>query len=319
MVSGLQPAGASGTSRSHGSCAQWSIFQNSPAIPEADGLPGMAEHRRADVLRVNQATSTISADSDVQTLDTEPYNARVLRAGEDDRADRHADPGLERDARLHRTARSTSGEPLWGSTTTSRPSCPTATRPSPTSWRSTPQMSAASSVEVATAPSERLRSRDTAVPAADDPSGMDGRCCWSYRSGGHPAALMSRRSHGFGLSFFNSSLLIPRPPAWVGLDNYIDALGTSALWAVAGQTLLWVVACIGLRGRARGPRRAPAAWVTVRPADPGGRASWARCSWSPSSRRPRSPCSCGSTCTPSGPDQRGAHTARGGAARRLPW
>jgi ABC-type sugar transport system permease subunit len=52
-------------------------------------------------------------------------------------------------------------------------------------------------------------------------------------------------AQGFGLSFFDYSLLIPKAPVWVGLDNYIKALGDPALWAVAGQTILWVVASIG--------------------------------------------------------------------------
>jgi multiple sugar transport system permease protein len=50
----------------------------------------------------------------------------------------------------------------------------------------------------------------------------------------------------FGLSFFSESLLVPKPPVWIGLDNYINALRSSELWAVAGQTLLWVAASVGL-------------------------------------------------------------------------
>jgi len=75
MVSGLQPAGASGTSKSHGSCAQWSIFQNSPAIPEAKAFLAWLSTDAEMSFALNQATSTISADGDVQKLDKEPYNA----------------------------------------------------------------------------------------------------------------------------------------------------------------------------------------------------------------------------------------------------
>ena len=75
MVSGLQPAGASGVSWSHGSCAQWSIFQNSPAIPEATAFLAWLSTDDQMSYALNQATSTISADTDVQKLDKEPYNA----------------------------------------------------------------------------------------------------------------------------------------------------------------------------------------------------------------------------------------------------
>jgi ABC-type glycerol-3-phosphate transport system substrate-binding protein len=75
MVSGLQPAGASGVSWSHGSCAQWSIFENSPAIEEAAAFLAWLSTDAQMSAALNQATSTISADSDVQKLDTEPYNA----------------------------------------------------------------------------------------------------------------------------------------------------------------------------------------------------------------------------------------------------
>jgi len=75
MVSGLQPAGASGVSWSHGSCAQWSIFQNSPAIPEATAFLAWLSTDPDMSHALNQATSTISADTDVQKLDKEPYNA----------------------------------------------------------------------------------------------------------------------------------------------------------------------------------------------------------------------------------------------------
>jgi multiple sugar transport system substrate-binding protein len=82
MVSGLQPAGASGTSRSHGSCAQWSIFQNSPAIPEATAFLAWLSTDPDMSYALNQATSTISADTDVQKLDKEPYNAAFYEQAE---------------------------------------------------------------------------------------------------------------------------------------------------------------------------------------------------------------------------------------------
>jgi ABC-type glycerol-3-phosphate transport system substrate-binding protein len=75
MVSGLQPAGASGVSWSHGSCAQWSIFENSPAIPEATAFLAWLSTDDQMSYALNQATSTISADTAVQALDKEPYNA----------------------------------------------------------------------------------------------------------------------------------------------------------------------------------------------------------------------------------------------------
>jgi len=81
MVSGLQPAGASGTSRSHGSCAQWSIFENSPAIEESAAFLAWLSTDAHMSYALNQATSTISADSDVQKLDTEPYNAAFYEQG----------------------------------------------------------------------------------------------------------------------------------------------------------------------------------------------------------------------------------------------
>ena len=111
-------------------------------------------------------------------------------------------------------------------------------------------------------------------------------------------------AQGLGLSFFDYSLLIPKAPAWVGLDNYVEALRDPALWAVAGQTILWVVASIGFAaGSASSPRSCSVVHGSVgRSAGPG---SWARSSWSRSSPRPRSPCSSGSTCTPS----RGPSTA----------
>jgi ABC-type glycerol-3-phosphate transport system substrate-binding protein len=81
MVSGLQPAGASGTSMSHGSCAQWSIFENSPAIEEAAAFLSWLSTDAEMSAALNQATSTISADSDVQKLDKEPYNAAFYEQG----------------------------------------------------------------------------------------------------------------------------------------------------------------------------------------------------------------------------------------------
>jgi len=74
MVSGLQPAGPAGVSRSHGSCAQWSIFENSAAIPEATAFLAWLSTDAQMSNALNLATSTISADSDVQKLDTDPYN-----------------------------------------------------------------------------------------------------------------------------------------------------------------------------------------------------------------------------------------------------
>jgi ABC-type glycerol-3-phosphate transport system substrate-binding protein len=75
LVSGLMPAGADGTSRSHGSCAQWSIFQNSPAVEEAAAFLAWLSTDAQMSSALNQATSTISADADVQKLDTDPYYA----------------------------------------------------------------------------------------------------------------------------------------------------------------------------------------------------------------------------------------------------
>jgi multiple sugar transport system substrate-binding protein len=81
MVSGLQPAGASGVSRSHGSCAQWSIFENSPAIEESAAFLAWLSTDAHMSYALNQATSTISADADVQKLDTEPYDAAFYEQG----------------------------------------------------------------------------------------------------------------------------------------------------------------------------------------------------------------------------------------------
>ncbi len=81
MVSGLQPAGASGVSMSHGSCAQWSIFENSPAIEEAAAFLSWLSTDADMSAALNQATSTISADFDVQKLDKEPYNAAFYEQG----------------------------------------------------------------------------------------------------------------------------------------------------------------------------------------------------------------------------------------------
>ena len=75
LVSGLMPAGPVGSSRSHGSCAQWSIFQNSQAVEEAAAFLAWLSTDAQMSLALNQATSTISADSDVQKLDTNPYYA----------------------------------------------------------------------------------------------------------------------------------------------------------------------------------------------------------------------------------------------------
>lgn len=73
IVSGLQPAGPVGVSRSHGSCAQWSIFQNSPAIEEAAAFLEWLSTDAETSYELNTATSTISADGDVQKLDTGEY------------------------------------------------------------------------------------------------------------------------------------------------------------------------------------------------------------------------------------------------------
>jgi ABC-type glycerol-3-phosphate transport system substrate-binding protein len=73
IVAGLQPAGPAGVSRSHGSCAQWSIFQNSPAIEEAAAFLSWLSTDTAQSHELNTATSTLSADSDVQKLETDPY------------------------------------------------------------------------------------------------------------------------------------------------------------------------------------------------------------------------------------------------------
>jgi ABC-type glycerol-3-phosphate transport system substrate-binding protein len=83
MVSGLQPAGPVGTSKSHGSCAQWSIFENSPAIEEAAAFLSWLSTSADQSWNLNQATSTISADADVQKLDTDPYNAAFYEQGKD--------------------------------------------------------------------------------------------------------------------------------------------------------------------------------------------------------------------------------------------
>jgi ABC-type glycerol-3-phosphate transport system substrate-binding protein len=83
LVSGLMPAGPVGTSRSHGSCAQWSIFQNSPAIDEAAAFLAWLSTDAHMSSALNQATSTISADADVQKLDTNPYYGAFYEQAKD--------------------------------------------------------------------------------------------------------------------------------------------------------------------------------------------------------------------------------------------
>jgi ABC-type glycerol-3-phosphate transport system substrate-binding protein len=73
LVSGLQPVGPVGKSRSHASCAQWSIFENSPAIEESAAFLSWLSKDSQQSFALNQATSSLSADTEVQKLDTDPY------------------------------------------------------------------------------------------------------------------------------------------------------------------------------------------------------------------------------------------------------
>jgi multiple sugar transport system substrate-binding protein len=75
VTSGLMPAGPVGESRSHGSCAQWSVFQNSEAIDEAVAFLSWLTTDPQRSLQVNQSTSSLSADTTVQELQSTPYLA----------------------------------------------------------------------------------------------------------------------------------------------------------------------------------------------------------------------------------------------------
>jgi ABC-type glycerol-3-phosphate transport system substrate-binding protein len=75
VTSGLMPAGPVGESRSHGSCAQWSVFQNSQAIDEAVAFLSWLTTDPQRSLQVNQSTSSLSADTTVQELQSTPYLA----------------------------------------------------------------------------------------------------------------------------------------------------------------------------------------------------------------------------------------------------
>jgi multiple sugar transport system substrate-binding protein len=73
LVSGLQPTGPVGKSVGLASCAQWSIFENSSAIEESAAFLAWLCKDSDQSYALNQATSTLSADTDVQKLDTDPY------------------------------------------------------------------------------------------------------------------------------------------------------------------------------------------------------------------------------------------------------
>jgi Bacterial extracellular solute-binding protein len=73
IYSGLQPAGPVGESRSHGSCAQWSVFENSPAIDESVAFLSWLTTNAQTCFELNEGTSTLSADADVQALQSTPY------------------------------------------------------------------------------------------------------------------------------------------------------------------------------------------------------------------------------------------------------
>jgi ABC-type glycerol-3-phosphate transport system substrate-binding protein len=80
IVSALQPAGPGGPPKSHGSCAQWSIFENSPAIEESVELVKyLATTDVAAALAT--ASSVISADTEVEKLDTTPYTQAFYEQG----------------------------------------------------------------------------------------------------------------------------------------------------------------------------------------------------------------------------------------------
>jgi ABC-type glycerol-3-phosphate transport system substrate-binding protein len=82
IYSGLMPAGPVGESRSHGSCAQWSVFENSQAIDEAVAFVAWLSTDPQRSFQVNEATSTLSADTDVQALQSTPYLAAFFEQAE---------------------------------------------------------------------------------------------------------------------------------------------------------------------------------------------------------------------------------------------
>jgi ABC-type glycerol-3-phosphate transport system substrate-binding protein len=80
LVSALQPAGPGGPAKSHGSCAQWSIFENTQALEESIEL--VKYITTTDVAAaLCKATSTISADTDVEKLDQSPYTHEFYEQG----------------------------------------------------------------------------------------------------------------------------------------------------------------------------------------------------------------------------------------------
>lgn len=83
IVAGLQPAGPVGHSRSHGSCAQWSIFENSPAIEESAAFLEWLTTDAQQSFALNTATSSLSADANVQKLDSGVYNTVFYEQAKD--------------------------------------------------------------------------------------------------------------------------------------------------------------------------------------------------------------------------------------------
>jgi ABC-type glycerol-3-phosphate transport system substrate-binding protein len=80
IVSALQPAGPGGPSKSHGSCAQWSIFEKTQALEESVEL--VKYITTPDVAAaLCKATSTISADMEVEKLDQNPYTQAFYEQG----------------------------------------------------------------------------------------------------------------------------------------------------------------------------------------------------------------------------------------------
>lgn len=82
IISGLMPAGPVGASRSHGSCAQWSIFENSTAIDESVAFLSWLTQDPQLSKQVCDVTSNLAADTDVMALQSTPYLEAFIHQAE---------------------------------------------------------------------------------------------------------------------------------------------------------------------------------------------------------------------------------------------